>query len=131
MTRTLNLILAAIAAIAISIPASAAAQGGLKLDPNLAKRGKTVWMNNGCYICHTFGRRLAGPDLAGILDRRDHDWLRRWLKETESMLNTDPQAQAMLEEWKFVRMPQIKLRDADVDALFHYMEQASREARGG
>jgi protein SCO1/2 len=128
MTQTQR-ILAAFAAIAFGLPALAAAQGSFTIDPNLAKRGKYVYEYNGCYMCHAFGKIRAAPDLAGVTERRDHDWLRQWLKDTEGMLASDPQARAMLEQWKFVKMPQVKLTDRDIDALLHYMAQETQRTR--
>jgi hypothetical protein len=45
------------------------------------------------------------------------------------MLQSDPQARAMLEQWRFVRMPQIKLTDNDVEALLHFMTQETQRTR--
>lgn len=122
-----------VAGALVVVPSVAQAQQSFRVDANLANRGKTVWMRNGCYACHGFARRLAGPDLAGVTERRELGWLRRWLKETNAMLESDPQAMAMLEQWGYVKMPQIKLRDADVDALLHFMAQETQRvrARGG
>jgi cytochrome c551/c552 len=114
---------------ALGVGSSVAHAQGLRVDPNLAARGKVVYERNGCYACHGMGKVLAGPDLAGVTERRELGWLRRWLKETNAMLESDPQAQAMLEQWRFVRMPQIKLSDADVDALIHYMAQETQRIR--
>ena len=109
----------------------AEAQGSFRVDPNLASRGKVVYERNGCYMCHGLGvkDRRAAPDLAGVTERRDHDWLRRWLKDTNGMLASDPQARAMLEQWNYVRMPQVKLTDADINALLHYMAQETQRVR--
>jgi len=125
----LRLTLAVFAALAIGFPAAAAAQGSLPVDANLAKRGKTLFTNRGCNACHTFGKKLAAPDLVGVMERRDHDWLRRWLKAPDEMLTSDSIAQAMLVEFQNVKMPNLKLSDADVDALFHYMQQESDKKR--
>jgi len=130
MTRTLKLTLAAFAAMAIGLPAPVAGQGSFKVDPTLAKQGKKLFNgDHGCYYCHKFGGKLGAPDLAGIMERRDHAWLRRWLKETDTMLQTDPQALAMLEQYRYWRMPKIRLSDADVEALFHYMAQETERTR--
>jgi protein SCO1 len=125
MTRTLQLILAAFVAVAISVPASAAAQGSLTVDKNLAKRGKKLYETRGCGSCHAFGKQLSGPDLVGATERRDLDWLKRWLKAPDEMLASDSLAMAMLDEYKGVKMPNLRLTDADVDALLHYMQQES------
>jgi protein SCO1/2 len=61
----------------------------------------------------------------GATERRDADWMRRWLKSPDTMLETDSIAKAMLAEFQNVKMPNMKLTDADVDALVHYMRQES------
>lgn len=129
MIRPAKLALVGLIAGALALGTSVAQAQGLRVDASRAARGKVVYERNGCYVCHGMGRVLAAPDLAGVTERRELDWLRRWLKETNAMLESDPQAQAMLEQWKFVRMPQIKLSDADIDALLHYMAQQTQRVR--
>jgi cytochrome c551/c552 len=130
MIRPAKLALVGLVAGAMAVGSSVAhAQGSLRVDPNLASRGKVVYERNGCYVCHALGRVLAGPDLAGVTERREVGWLRRWLKETNAMLESDPQARAMLEQWRFVKMPQIKLSDRDVDAILHYLAQETQKLR--
>jgi len=95
-----------------------------RVDPNLAKRGKTLFTNRGCYTCHTIGKgRLAGPDLLGVTERRSHDWLKRWLKDPTAMIGSDSIADAMVAEAKNVRMPNLKLSDSDVEALINYLAE--------
>lgn len=128
--RIEKLALLGLAAGVLGIGASVAqAQGSFRVDPSLATRGKVVYERNGCYVCHAMGRVLAAPDLAGVTERREIGWLRRWLKDTNTMLESDPQARAMLEQWHYVKMPQIKLSDRDVDAVIHYMAQENQRLR--
>ncbi len=130
MTRTLTLILFAFVAIAISFPASAGAQGSITVDKKLAKSGKKLWEKRGCGSCHAFGKKLSGPDLVGVVERRDHDWLKRWIKEPDVMLEEgDSLAQALLAEYQNVKMPNMRLKDADVDALLHYIQQQSNKKK--
>lgn len=136
MTRALKLQLAALSTITIALSACtqrSVAVAGAELnnrpvDQAQAQAGATLFRNKGCDMCHTFGRTVSGPDLAGIMERRDHDWLRKWLKETNAMLLADPQAIDMLKQWKGFRMPQIHLQDRDIDALFHFFAQESARA---
>lgn len=123
MTRMLAFSLAVCAAI--SIAPAVAAQSSITVDPKLAKQGKTLFTNRGCTACHAFGKKLAGPDLVGATERRDQDWLRRWLKSPDTMLQSDSIAQALLVQYQNVKMPNLKLSDADVDALLHYIQQES------
>lgn len=139
MTRTLKLELVALATIAIGItgcvpkvhsPAVAGAElNNRPVDANLAQRGAEVFVSKGCYQCHQFGGVRAAPDLAGVMERRDHEWLRKWLLNTTEMLMSDPQAIAMLKDWKGYKMPNMKLRAEDIDALFHYMANETARVR--
>jgi cbb3-type cytochrome oxidase cytochrome c subunit len=129
MTRTSKLVLLGLVGGALGVGGSVA-EAQSRVDANLATRGKTVWMRNGCYTCHGIGKLLAAPDLAGVTERRDHAWLRRWLKETSSMLQSDPQARAMLEQYHYIKMPQFKLSDADVDALLAFLAEETQRTRG-
>jgi len=98
----------------------------LQPDAALAKRGRSLFTNRGCEACHSIGKgKRAGPDLAGVMERRDLDWLRRWLKNTTAMLESDSTAQALLAEYRGVRMPAQKLADADIEALLQYIAQES------
>jgi protein SCO1 len=98
------------------------AQAQMNVDPNLAKKGKAIFTSRGCNACHTVGKngKMAGPDLAGVTERRNHDWLKRWLKNPTEMIGSDSIADAMVVEAKNVKMPNMKLSDSDIDALINY-----------
>lgn len=92
----------------------------------LVAQGKQLWTYKGCEGCHTIGDgRLSGPDLQGVTQRRQTEWLKRFMAETDEMLDTDPLAQRMLQLYNYQRMPQIDLRDGEIDALLAYIEQKS------
>lgn len=140
MTRTLKLELVALATIGIGIsgcvpkastPVVPGAQlGSRPVDHALAQRGAAIFRDKGCYMCHGFGTTLrSAPDLAGIMERRDPEWTRKWLLNTTEMLQNDPQAIAMLKDWKGYKMPDMSLRAEDIDPLFHYMANESARVR--
>lgn len=116
--------------------AVAAALAGLFLLPHSGEaqstqEGKRLWVAKGCQGCHTIGQGpLAGPDLAGLTQRRSMDWIRNFLANTEEMLYTDPIARRMVDQWYGWRMPEIQLRDEQIDALIAYIEQRSQRAGG-
>ena len=70
---------------------------------------------------------MAGPDLAHVESRRSATWLREWMKNTTQMLATDTIAKRMLAEAKGAKMPQFKLTDAEIDAIFAYIAQESKK----
>ena len=116
--------------LALVLPAAAAAQGGgFSVDPAKAEAGKKAYVKFGCQGCHKIGGTTSGPDLAGLLDRRSVDWVTRWLKNTTAMLSTDSTAMALLKEWKGYKMPQMKVSDADIDNLLHYITSESAKLK--
>lgn len=101
------------------------------MDAGLVQRGAEIYVKKGCYTCHGIGHsgRRAAPDLAGVMERRDHEWLRKWLLNTTEMLMSDAQAIAMLAEWKGYKMPNMKLRPEEIDPLFHYLANETARVR--
>ena len=78
--------------------------------------------------CHSIGKgKLSGPDLLGVTDKRDLDWLKRWMKDPPAMMETDELAKELLKEAKGVKMPNMKLTDAQIDALLHYIASESQK----
>jgi cytochrome c2 len=97
-------------------------------NPDL-KRGKSVFASKGCGVCHAIGKKLAGPDLAGVTARRSNEWLTRWLKETDVMLETDSTAMALLKDYKGLKMPKQPLTDQDVAAVIAYIDSESNKKK--
>ena len=117
------------AALALVLPAGLAAQeaaAGLTPDAAQAKKGQSLWNSRGCTGCHSIGGgKRSGPDLAGVLERRELGWLRRWLKNPTQMLETDSLAQAMLAQYNNTKMPNMRLSDADIESLLQFIASES------
>ncbi len=79
-----------------------------------------------CVVCHTIGAgKLVGPDLDGVITRRDKQWLTDWILAPDKMIAAkDPTAIQLLQEYNKVPMPNYGLTDAQVAALITYMESA-------
>ena len=109
--------------------AQAQADSSMSVNPVLAERGKSLFPNKGCSICHSIGggRSLAGPDLLGVTDRRSVDWLKRWLQAPAAMYDSDPVAKRLVRDAKGAKMPNLHLSDADIDALINYLAQESQK----
>lgn len=62
-----------------------------------------------CVSCHTIGGgRLVGPDLKGVLDRKDRAWLARFIADPRSVLDSgDAYATKLLNEARNVVMPNV------------------------
>lgn len=80
-----------------------------------------------CQSCHSVGSGDAiGPDLAGVVSKRDRAWLTRWLKEPDRMLaEKDPIAMALYAKYKENPMPNLKLNNNDARALISYLKTES------
>jgi protein SCO1/2 len=81
-----------------------------------------------CSTCHTIGGGdEVGPDLLDVTEIRDREWLVRWLKVPDEMLEEkDPLAIALFEKFDELAMPNLKLGDIEVEALIEYMATESR-----
>jgi mono/diheme cytochrome c family protein len=101
-------------------------------DPASVGRGEDIYKKKGCAACHNIakagekphrrpGGKQSGPDLGGVTDRRDRDWLSRWLKDPDAMRASDPAAQAMVAQAKGLKMPNMKLSDAEIEDLINYL----------
>jgi mono/diheme cytochrome c family protein len=104
-------------------------------DAAMAKRGQSLFNSRGCTGCHSIGGgKRSGPDLAGVTEHRDVAWLRRWLKNPTVMFETDSLAKALLAQYNNTRMPNLRLKDDEVESLLHYIAQESsttQSAGGG
>jgi mono/diheme cytochrome c family protein len=119
------------ASAALTFGASqASAQANAKASDAQMKRGKMLWTNRGCSSCHGIGKLNAGPDLAGLEQRRSQEWIVKWLKDTDVMLASDSTAQAMLAEWKGIRMPKQNMSDQDIQAILAYLRAEEAKIMG-
>jgi protein SCO1/2 len=82
----------------------------------------TALFAKACAGCHSVGYGdVVGPDLAGILDRRDPAWLRRFLREPDTLrYRKDPVALELDAKYPGARMPNLGLSETDVDDLFAF-----------
>ena len=76
-----------------------------------------------CSACHKFGVDSVGPDLMAVTEKRDRNWLSRWIKEPDKMLaENDPLAMSLLNQYK-VPMPNMRLNEQDVEDIIRYMAE--------
>lgn len=61
-----------------------------KADEELAEAGEKLFSAKGCTACHAFGRKSAGPDLAGVSMRRTEQWMEQQILHPDVMVKEDP-----------------------------------------
>jgi len=107
---------------------TACSQGGGDMTAQ-QKAGEEIF-NRSCTTCHTIGQGdRIGPDLAGVKDRHDHDWLVRWIDDPIGMSQTDPIAKELVAKWKNIPMSDAMIDPPQVEEVLAYIDWAS--AAGG
>ncbi len=93
--------------------------------------GKQVFEQK-CVGCHTIGQGdRAGPDLRGVTQRRDRNWLEQWISAPDQMIaRGDPIATELLNRWR-TPMPNLGLSRDQVQAVISYIEAVSTGQAAG
>ena len=78
----------------------------------------------GCAACHTIGKgKLIGPDLKGVTERRDREWLYSFIRSSQTMVkNGDPTAVKLFEEFNKIPMPDNDFTDEQIEGILTYIE---------
>lgn len=90
------------------------------IDQGMVTKGKEIYEMK-CLSCHTLtANRVVGPGWEGILKQRSPEWIMNMILHTDAMLETDAEAQAMLEEC-LVRMPNQNLTTEEAREVLEFM----------
>lgn len=89
-------------------------------------RGEQIFRTR-CSTCHSVtGNEMAGalgPDLLGVTQKREKQWLFDWLKAPDQMLKKkDPTALALYKKYNNLAMPNMRLNKAEAIALLAYID---------
>ena len=87
------------------------------------ENGEKLFSTN-CKACHTIGDgKRVGPDLANLLDRREKDWVFKFVTNSTELINSgDEQAVAIFEEFNKMPMPPQSFSDDQLDDLVSYID---------
>jgi len=93
----------------------------LSLSAQSIEAGKTSYQTK-CVACHTIGGGpLVGPDLKGVISKRDRSWLIRWIQEPDKMLaEGDPIATQQLKN--AAAMPNLGISETEAKDILAYIE---------
>ncbi len=94
----------------------------LSLADFAARPGEALYKRL-CAGCHTVGNgNKVGPDLAGVAERRDRDWLLRFISNPEKLrVQNDPVALGLVSSFPTVRMPPLGITPNDAGDLLAYI----------
>ena len=104
------------------------------VDNAKADAGGHVWRTKACFVCHTVGdagsaARGAAPDLGGVAERREIAWIKQFLLHTDTMIDSDPIANALYKQYNMQRMPNMRLTEEQAENLIHYLQQQTEKKR--
>ncbi|MCC6146727.1 MAG: c-type cytochrome [Anaerolineaceae bacterium] len=86
-----------------------------------ADEGKAIFEEK-CAGCHTIGGgKLVGPDLQGITQQRDTQWLTSFILNPAEMIASDAAAQQLFQEYNGITMPSMGLTSDQVAQVLAYL----------
>jgi len=85
-----------------------------------------------CSACHTINKgRIVGPDLSGVYNRRDNNWLISFIRSSQKLIKAgDPDAVAIFNEYNKVPMPDNNLTDQQIISIIDYIREVDKGAPG-
>lgn len=83
-----------------------------------------------CAACHTVGGgKLVGPDLLGVENRHSEDWLRKFIKSSQSLIASgDEEAIKVFNENFMIPMPDQLLSDEEITAVLDYIQGSDEQS---
>ena len=90
------------------------------IDETLAATGKAKY-NTICTACHLPEKRLTGPALKGVFERRSPEWVMNMIINTSEMIKEDPIAIALLKEYNNAVMITPPLSEDETRAIAEYL----------
>jgi hypothetical protein len=96
------------------------------LNAQWVAEGKSIY-DVKCQACHKLtDEKLVGPGWKGVTQRRKPEWILNFVTNVETMLETDPQAQKLLEEC-LVRMPNQNLNIEEARKVLEFQRSNDGE----
>jgi mono/diheme cytochrome c family protein len=98
-----------------------------ELDPQLAENGKNLYEAK-CSACHRLDdKKVVGPGMAGITERRSPEWIMNMIINPEEMTKKDPTAKKLLAE-HLTQMTNQNVTEPDARAMLEYFRQLDGSA---
>lgn len=91
------------------------------VDEARQKEGKKLFKSL-CASCHKLDKKLVGPALGKIEDKRDNEWLKKWIRNNaELRASGDADANAIYKEYNQSNMTAFpQLTDKQIDDILYY-----------
>jgi mono/diheme cytochrome c family protein len=81
-----------------------------------------------CSSCHQVGRERIGPDLKGVNNRLNEDWLIPFIQNSQEVIQAgDEYAVQIYEQYNRTLMPAVNLTDGEVRSVLAYIENETEK----
>lgn len=91
-------------------------------DEAVIASGEATFKAN-CTQCHQVHKKVIGPALANVYERRTIEWLNAWIKNSQKLIASgDEDAIALYEEYNKTQMPSYPFDDNQVMELLAYIQ---------
>ncbi len=92
---------------------------------DLVKRGEEIY-NQKCTACHQIEKKLVGPALKGLFERRKEDWVLSMILNPDSMIKNDPIAKKLYEEYNVPMVIPGGITQEEAKAVVEYLKTATK-----
>jgi mono/diheme cytochrome c family protein len=96
-------------------------------DKALVEQGEKLFQTKGCSACHAFGKKVTGPDLAGVTRRRTAEWMENQILHPDVMTKQDPISHGLFAQFA-LQMPNQGLTPDEAKAVIEYFRHQDQEA---
>ena len=90
------------------------------IDQAMADRGKAKFETI-CVACHMVDKRMIGPAMKGVYERRSPEWVMNMILNPDGMLKEDPIAKALQREYNGAVMLQQNLTEEEARDVAEYL----------
>ncbi len=89
------------------------------IDQELAAKGASAFKQK-CTACHKANKKLIGPAMKGIYERRTPEWVMNIMLNPTEMLKKDVTAIALLKEYNNIQMINQNLTEDEARSIAEY-----------
>ena len=113
---------------AMPVEASATEDAAAANSTGDAKAGESLFKAN-CASCHKLYKKAVGPALHGVTERREREWLYKWIKNSAALIASgDQQAVEIYNEYGQSNMNAFpQLTNTDIDNILAYTDTPKPE----
>ncbi|HYJ32436.1 MAG TPA: cytochrome c [Candidatus Binatia bacterium] len=114
-------------ATAVSPYDSGPRAGESPVEPAMAEKGEGLFKTKGCTACHAYDKRITGPALKGVTQRRTAAWMEQQILHPEVMTKQDPISKQLLGTY-MVQMSNQGLKPEEAKAVIEYLKKLDEES---